>query len=237
MRAARAAGAAALLGCAQGAPAAPGPRLCRYRRGVREQQPRLRSEHPQRCQSGSRWRGAMRGGQCASGMRGGRRRAIGAMSAAPSSAASGSAREARSVLLTCGAVFERSSRSERSELRRTTPRRAAQGSRCEAPTAAVIAPIARRRPPRIPEAHCPPRIAPRHRLTRRSPATNHEARSASARSSTRATCSALRFAPSAIWCLQLVPSATTISPGPAARTAGNNAASPIFIEMSWCSAS
>ncbi len=81
------------------------------------------------------------------------------------------------------------------------------------------------------------RIAPRHRLPRRSPATNHEARSASARSSTRATCSALRFAPSAIWCLQLVPSATTISPGPAARTAGNNAASPIFIEMSWCSAS
>jgi len=59
------------------------------------------------------------------------------MSAAPSSAAPGSAREARFVLLTCGAVSERSERSERSELRRTTPGRAAQGSRCAAPTAAV----------------------------------------------------------------------------------------------------
>jgi hypothetical protein len=53
MRAARAAGAAALLGCARGAPAADGPRprpclgprrrprLCRYRRGLRRQRPVL----------------------------------------------------------------------------------------------------------------------------------------------------------------------------------------------------
>ena len=68
--------------------------------------------------------------------------ARGPPSAAPSSAVSGSAREARFVLLTCGALFERSSRSERSELRRTTPRRAAEGSRCEAPTAAVSGPRA-----------------------------------------------------------------------------------------------
>src|SRR5690606_3617449 len=50
-----------------------------------------------------------------------------AVSAAPSSAASGSAREARFVLLTCGALFERSSRSERSELRRTSPRSSSAG--------------------------------------------------------------------------------------------------------------
>ena len=58
-------------------------------------------------------------------------------SAAPSSAVSGSARVARFVHHSCGALFERSERSERSELRRTTPRRAAQGSRCEAPTVAA----------------------------------------------------------------------------------------------------
>jgi len=66
--------------------------------------------------------------------------AAGTLSAAPSSAASGSAREARLVLLTCGGVSERSEHSERSEFRRTTPARAAQGSRCEAPTAAVSVP-------------------------------------------------------------------------------------------------
>jgi len=53
VRAARAAGAAALLGCARGAPAAHGPGLCppvgphhcRHRRGVREKRSRLRFEH------------------------------------------------------------------------------------------------------------------------------------------------------------------------------------------------
>src|SRR5690606_27629002 len=55
-------------------------------------------------------------------------------------------------------LSERSSRSERSEFRRATPRRAAQGSRCEAPTAVVIAP-ARRDPARA----APTRRAPARR--------------------------------------------------------------------------
>jgi len=58
---------------------------------------------------------------CSAPRRGARPSPMAALSAAPSSAASGSAREARIVLLTCGALSERSSRSERSELRRTTP--------------------------------------------------------------------------------------------------------------------
>jgi hypothetical protein len=45
MRAARAAGAVALLGCARGAPAADGPRLCRKRRGARARRP-WRSRQP-----------------------------------------------------------------------------------------------------------------------------------------------------------------------------------------------
>ena len=49
---------------------------------------------------------------------------------------------ARSALrgLTCRILFERSERSERSELCGTPSRRAAQGSRCAAPTATVSAP-------------------------------------------------------------------------------------------------
>src|SRR5690606_28106202 len=87
-------------------------------------------------------RGALR--RAPTGRHGGRQGARGAPSAAPSSAASGSARAARFVLLTCGALFERSSRSERSELRRTTPRRAAQGT-----------PAKRGQAPGAPAAHGP----------------------------------------------------------------------------------
>ncbi len=93
-------------------------------------------------------KGAGRGDQGSSAQRmGARAGPMAALCAAPSSAASGSAREARFVHLTCGAVSERSSRSERSELRRTTPTRAAQGSRCAAPTAAVSATIGPARAP------------------------------------------------------------------------------------------
>jgi len=51
----------------------------------------------------------------------------------------------------------------------------------------------------------------------------------SAASSTRATCQASRPAPSAIWCRQLVPSATTSDSG-ASRTAGSRLSSAIFID-------
>ena len=54
--------------------------------------------------------------------------------------------------------------------------------------------------------------------------------------STRATCSASRCAPSAIWWRQLVPSATTMASG-AARTAGSRLSSAICIDTSWCEAS
>jgi len=55
---------------------------------------------------------------------------------------------ARSALreLTCRILFERSERSERSELCGTPSRRAAQGSRCAAPTATVSAPAGHRLP-------------------------------------------------------------------------------------------
>ena len=117
-----------------------------------------------------------------------------AISAAPSSAVSGSAREARFVLLTCGAVSERSERSERSELRRTTPRRAAQGE-------SVRSTDRRRYRPPYAEAHRPtpqpgtPRLAPqarmpaRRRLPRRARLSQPTARSPS-RQSPRRGCAA-----------------------------------------------
>ena len=55
---------------------------------------------------------------------------------------------------------------------------------------------------------------------------------ASARSSTRATCTAPRCAPSRIWWRQLVPSATSSASGAAARIFGSTDSSPIFIEVS-----
>jgi hypothetical protein len=55
---------------------------------------------------------------------------------------------------------------------------------------------------------------------------------ASARSSTRATCTAARPVPSLIWCRQLVPSATINASPAAARTAGSKDSSPIFIDTS-----
>ncbi len=57
MRAARAAGAAALLGCAQGAPAALGPRLCIRSGGSCDERLRLRCEHHRRLHRGRRHRG------------------------------------------------------------------------------------------------------------------------------------------------------------------------------------
>jgi hypothetical protein len=55
---------------------------------------------------------------------------------------------------------------------------------------------------------------------------------ASARSSTHATCSASRPAPSRIWWRQLKPSVTTSAAGGAARTAGSSVSSPIAIDTS-----
>jgi hypothetical protein len=63
------------------------------------------------------------------------------------------------------------------------------------------------------------------------------ARQASARSSTRTTCTATRPAPSWIWWRHEVPSATMIASSPALRTAGSRLASAILSETSRCSAS
>src|SRR5262249_45000030 len=63
-------------------------------------------------------------------------------------------------------------------------------------------------------------------------ADSSHAHVASADAKTEATCTALRRAPSSIWCRQLVPSATINASFGALRTAGNKLRSAIRIEIS-----
>jgi len=159
-----------------GTPAAGGPhrgrRLWRQRGGARVRRPRRRVEHHRR-----RFRGRRRrSGAVWAEAPGGRARPAGAMSAAPSSAASGSAREARFVLLTRGdcssGAREASAASfaarPRGEQRREVgaQHRPPQPSRPRArPALRPLRPARARRPPR--HSAYPRRRPPRRRgLTR-----------------------------------------------------------------------